>query len=81
AIPTVRSPYNFPLPQALLKIALGSLTAMVGVVVIGSSGVTKGVASLEALIAIAVVFGSGQQAITQFLDKRAGQLVTQAGAP
>ena len=81
AIPTVRSPYNFPLPQALLKIALGSLTAMVGVVVIGSSGVTKGFSSLEALIAIAVVFGSGQQAITQFLDKRAGQLVTQAGAP
>lgn len=81
AIPTVRSPYNFPLQQALLKVALGSLTAMVGVVVIGSTGVTAGLASLQALIAIAVVFGSGQQAITQFLDKRAGQLVTQAGAP
>jgi hypothetical protein len=81
AIPTVRSPYNFPLPQGLLKIFLGSLTAMVGVVVIGSTGVTTGFASLQALIGVAVVFGAGQQAVTQFLDKRAGQLVAQAGSP
>lgn len=81
AIPTVRSPYNFPLPQGLLKVFLGSLTAMVGVVVVGSTGVTTGFASLQALIGIAIVFGAGQQAITQFLDKRAGQLVAQVGSP
>lgn len=79
AIPTVRSPYNFPLQQGLLKVFLGS--AMVGVVVIGSTGVTTGFASLQALIGVAIVFGAGQQAITQFLDKRAGQLVAQAGSP
>lgn len=81
AVPTVRSPYNFPLPQGLLKIFLGSLTAMVGVVVIGSTGVTTGIASMQSLIGIAIVFGAGQQAITQFLDKRAGALISQAGAP
>jgi len=81
SIPTAKTPYNFPLPQGLLKIVLGSLTAMIGVVAIGSTGVTTGFASMQALIGVAIVFGSGQQAITQFLDKRAGQLVTQAGAP
>lgn len=81
AVPTVRSPYNFPLPQGLLKIFLGSLTAMVGVVVIGSTGVTTGFASMQALLGIAIAFGAGQQTITQFLDKRAGALVSQAGAP
>jgi len=81
AIPTVKTPYNFPLAQWLLKIVLGSLTAIVGVVVIGSAGITVGIASMQALIGIAVVFGAGQQAITQFLDKRAGELIAKAGAP
>lgn len=75
AIPRVSSPFNFPLQQAFLKIALGSLTAVVGVVAIGTAGVSKGYASLGALIGVAVIFGAGQQAVTQFLDKRAGQIV------
>jgi hypothetical protein len=75
AIPRVSSPFNFPLQQAFLKIALGSLTAVVGVVATGSAGFSKGYANLEALIGVAVVFGAAQQAVTQFLDKRAGQLV------
>jgi hypothetical protein len=76
AIPTVNSPFNFPLPQGLLKIVLGSLTALVGVVVIGSSGVTKGFSSMESLLGVAIVFGAAQQAVTQYLDKRAGQILS-----
>src|SRR2546430_2667390 len=57
AIPRVSSPFNFPLQQALLKIALGSLTAVVGVVALGSAGVTKGFSSLQALLGVAAVFG------------------------
>ena len=78
AIPTVNSPFNFPLPQGLLKIVVGSLTAVVGVVVIGSSGATTGLASLQSLLGVAVIFGAGQQAITQFLDKRAGTIIAKA---
>lgn len=81
AVPTVNTPYNFPLPQGLLKILVGALTALVGVVVVGSTSVTSGFSSMQALIGVAVVFGAGQQTITQFLDKRAGQLVAQPGAP
>jgi hypothetical protein len=75
AMPRVRGPFNFPLQQAFLKIALGSLTAVVGVIVIGSAGVTTGYASMQALAGVALVFGAAQQAVTQFLDKRAGQIL------
>jgi hypothetical protein len=78
AIPRVKSPYNFPLQQALLKVVLGSLTALVGVIVTGSAGVTSGFGSLQALIGIAVVFGAAQQAVTQYLDRRAGQIISAA---
>ncbi|MCU1452843.1 MAG: hypothetical protein JWN46_989 [Acidimicrobiales bacterium] len=80
-IPRVRSPFNFPLQQALLKIVLGSLTAIVGVVVTGSSGVTNGYGSLQSLIGVAVVFGASQQAVTQFLDKRATAIIDAAPGP
>jgi hypothetical protein len=76
-IPTVHSPFNFPLPQGLLKIVLGSLTALVGVIVIGTTGLNDGFSSLTSLIGVAIVFGAGQQAITQFLDKRAGTIIAQ----
>jgi len=81
AIPNVTSPFNFPLQQAFVKITLGSLTSIVGVVAIGNAGVTNGFDSLQSLIAIAVIFGAGQQAVTQFLDKRAGKIIDSAPSP
>jgi hypothetical protein len=78
AIPRVSGPFNFPLQQAILKIVLGSLTAVVGVIAIGNAGVTSGFASLESLLGVAVIFGAGQQAVTQFLDKRAGEIISSA---
>lgn len=75
ALPSVNSPFNFPMQQAFLKLALGSLTAVVGVIVTGSAGVTTGYASMQALAGVALVFGAAQQAVTQFLDKRADQIL------
>jgi hypothetical protein len=80
AIPRSRSPYNFPLPQAFLKVALGSLTAVVGVIVVGNTGVA-GFDSVQALAGVAVVFGAAQQAVTQFMDRRAGELVAAQTTP
>ena len=51
-------------------------TAVVGVVALGSAGVTKGFSSLQALLGVAAVFGAAQQVVTQFLDKRAGEIVS-----
>ncbi len=81
AISTVPSPFNFPMQQAFFKIAFGSLTAVVGVVVVGNAGVTSGFGSLQSLIGVAVVFGAGQQAVTQFLDRRAGKIIDSAPTP
>lgn len=78
-IPTVNSPFNFPLPQGILKIVLGSLTSLVGVIVVGTTGINNGFTSLTSLISVALVFGAGQQAVTQFLDKRAGDIISQLG--
>lgn len=75
SIPRVKSPFNFPLQQALMKVFVGSLTALVGVIVVGSAGVTKGYASLSALLGVAVVFGASQQAVTRYLDRRATQII------
>jgi hypothetical protein len=80
AIPRSRGPYNFPLQQALLKVALGSLTAVIGVIVIGNTGVS-GFESVQALVGVAVVFGAAQQVVTQFLDRRAGELVAAQTTP
>ena len=81
AIPTVSSPFNFPLQQAFVKITFGSLTALVGVIAIGTGGVTNGFSSLQSLVTIGIVFGAGQQAVTQFLDKRAGKIIDSAPTP
>lgn len=78
AIPTVSSPFNFPMQQAFVKITFGSLTGLVGVIAIGTGGVTKGFTSLQAFVAIAIIFGASQQAVTQFLDKRAGKIIDSA---
>jgi hypothetical protein len=76
AIPQLNTPYNYPLPQGIVKIVFGSLTALVGVIVIGSSGVTNGLSSMQSLAGVALAFGAGQQTITRFLDKRAVELTT-----
>ena len=75
AVPTLQSPFNFPLQQAYLKIILGSLTAVIGVVLIGGTDVTTGPRSLEALLGLATAFGAAQQAVTQYLDRKAGKII------
>ena len=78
AIPTVVSPFNFPMRQAFVKITFGTLTVIVGVIAIGNAGVTNGFDSLQSLIGVDVIVGAGQQAVTQFLDKRAGKIIDAA---
>jgi hypothetical protein len=78
SIPRVNSPYNFPFQQSFVKIFLGALTAIVGVIAIGNAGVSNGFTSLQALLGVAIIFGSGQQAVTHYLDTRAQKIITSA---
>ena len=75
AIPRAQSPFNFPLQQAYLKVIVGSLTGVIGVVLTDGTTITKGSNTVAALLTVATVFGAAQQAITQYLDRRAGEII------
>jgi len=69
-------PYRLPIQQRLLKLAVGPLLAVVGVMLVaGGLVATTQPGGMSQLLALAVVFGSAQQAITTFADKSAGDLM------
>ncbi|MGD9704215.1 MAG: hypothetical protein AB7Q42_20170 [Acidimicrobiia bacterium] len=78
--PSAQSPFNLPRQQALLKVAAGSLTSTLGIMLVASDQVTGGFASLQALLAAALALGASQQAVTRFADKRAKDLLSPASA-
>ncbi len=67
--------------QVLLKPVAGAATALAGVLLIQSNLVISpaGTRSESALLAYALLFGFSQQLFTQFVDKRAGELVDTDG--
>lgn len=71
-LPPAMSPFNFPLQQAILKIAVGTLTAPLGVLGLAAA---SGVGSTTALLFAAAGFGAAQQSVTRLLDDRATALV------
>lgn len=80
-IPTNFGPFNLPLQQGLLKIAFGPLVAVVGLALLGNGvGPMKPPQTVPDLLLMAVIFGAGQHAVTRYVDKRAGQILT-AAAP
>jgi hypothetical protein len=72
SIPRDRSPFNVPLQQSMLKIAVGALAAVVGTAIVSNSAAID---TTPALIAMATAFGAGQQALTSFVDKRAATIL------
>lgn len=69
-------PYRLPIQQGLLKLAIGPLLAVVGVMFVAGGLVAATKAeSVAQLLALAVLFGSAQQALTAFADKSAGDLL------
>jgi hypothetical protein len=81
AAPTDFSPFNLPVPQALVKVVTGTLTAVAGVLVLKAvevNGLSSGEleVSVAALFVLAMAFGASQQAVTRLLDKRAAELLT-----
>ena len=69
-------PYRLPIQQRMLKLAVGPLLAVVGVMLVaGGLVATTQTGGMSQLLALAVVFGSAQQAITTFADKSAGDLM------
>ncbi|MFG2054349.1 hypothetical protein ACGFI9_09970 [Micromonospora sp. NPDC048930] len=69
-------PYKLPFQQGLLKLAIGPLVAVVGIMLVIGGLVETTVNSTAALLGVAIVFGAGQQAVTAFADRRASELLS-----
>jgi hypothetical protein len=73
------APYDIPLALALLKVPMGALTALAGILLLGG-GFVPGLSELDTqrqILAYALVFGYAQQLATRFLDDRAITLLAE----
>jgi hypothetical protein len=71
------TPYNVAIPLALLKLPVGALAAIVGIVLLGGDFV-PGFSAIDKqvqILAYALVFGFAQQLFTNALDQRAENLI------
>jgi len=76
--PGTWNPFTLPLYQLLLKLVLGPVFAIVGLLLL-KSGVFPNVGyptTIESQIVWAIVFGATQQAVTRVIDQRAASLST-----
>lgn len=75
------TPYSLPATLALLKLPLGALTALLGLLLMRGNFV-PGLTALDSsaqIIGWAVVFGYAQQAFTQVVDRKTQALLTDVG--
>ena len=76
------SRYNLLAPQIVLKAVGGAATALIGVVLVESELIVApaGGRTTAVLLAYAALFGFSQQLLTQFVDRRASDLLSAGGA-
>lgn len=70
-------PYDVPLALAFLKVPMGALTAVVGILLLGG-GFVPGLSELDSqrqILAYALLLGFAQQVGTQLIDKQAQSLL------
>jgi hypothetical protein len=77
-VPTDFSPFNLPFQQAVLKLTVGALTAVIGMIILTSGVVVDTtVDSLAKLLVFAITFGAGQQVVTRFVDGHAAEILNE----
>jgi len=75
------TPYSLAVALALLKVPLGALTAVLGLILM-SGGFVPGLSALDTsaqILAWALVFGFSQQLLTRLVDQRASSLLDNVG--
>lgn len=85
AVPSDFSPFNLPLQQGLLKVALGPVVAVVGMMIMSAADTTGAVSSsvlaigvpssIAGVLVLAVVFGAAQHIVTRYVDRRAADVI------
>jgi hypothetical protein len=75
------TPYSLAVALALVKVPLGALTAVLGLILM-SGGFVPGLSALDTsaqILAWALVFGFSQQLLTRLVDQRANTLLENVG--
>ncbi|WP_156748412.1 hypothetical protein [Mycobacterium sp. E3198] len=81
-VPLDHSPFNLPLQQGLLKLVLGPLVAVVGLLILDADVLHVGSSNtLIGSLLLATVFGAGQHAVTRYVDQRASEILTAEAGP
>lgn len=72
--------FTLSVAQGLVKIALGAITALIGIMILQTQSLPGSFATQTGILISAVVFGFGQQLITGLLDQRATKLMNSASS-
>jgi hypothetical protein len=75
---SLRGPYSLPFVQAALKIPMGALTGLIGMVLVQSKEFGVGPAQKTAFFGWVLLFGAAQELLTQLVDKKATAVVKEA---
>jgi hypothetical protein len=72
-----RNPFSLPLFQLLLKLTMGPLFAVVGLLILGDKLIPHfhAPANLRGLLVWAILFGAAQQSVTRFIDQRVTRIL------
>ena len=72
-----RNPFSLPLFQLLLKLTMGPLFAVVGVLILEDKVIPHftAPANLRGLLVWATLFGAAQQSVTRFIDQRVSRIL------
>jgi hypothetical protein len=70
------TPIGLQVAQMALKLPAGAWTGLVGIIVLQSTLIQALQPAADgSLAAYAIIFGAGQQALTRFIDQRAGDFL------
>ncbi|MDQ1026392.1 hypothetical protein QF035_003974 [Streptomyces umbrinus] len=77
------NPYNLPFYQELIKLPIGALTAVIGLLLVGTEWLPmiEAPESWRDVVACAVVFGLAQIALTRTIDQRAEKILASEPDP
>jgi hypothetical protein len=72
-----RNPFSLPLFQLLLKLTMGPLFAVVGLLILEDKLIPHfhAPANLRGLLVWAILFGAAQQSVTRFIDQRVTRIL------
>lgn len=79
-MPSKAETFNPVRTQAVLKVVVGSWSAVIGLMAVAANLATADTKNLAGFAMVAAIFGASQEALTRFADRKARDLGTSGGA-